>query len=459
MKKIKVGLLPLYIKLYDDAWPELRERLEAFYGETVDTLSGLGFEVCKTPFCRLEKEFENALRYFEAMRADCVVTLHLAYSPSLESAAPLSRTRLPIVVFDTTMTYDFSPAQNSGEILYNHGIHGVMDMCALLRQNGKKYCVCAGYYQDKATLAKLSGCVRAAAAAGGFDGMRTGAIGGDFDGMGDFRVTDDEMKSRFHVEIVRAEPDELAALKESVTAAELKSELSLNNGFAQSGTLDEKTHIASARSDLAVRKWIEKERLSAFTANFRGIGKDSGLDAMPFLEASKAMERGTGYAGEGDVLTASFVGALLKGFPDTTFVEIFCPDWKGGTLLLSHMGEINLRIAENKILSRVPFPFTDADDPAVVYACMRPGRAVYANLCREKDGFKLVLSGVLMQKGDTGNFAGSVRGWMKPDVPMPEFLEKLSALGATHHSALIYGADVKALAFFGELLDLPVEVI
>lgn len=171
------------------------------------------------------------------------------------------------------------------------------------------------------------------------------------------------------------------------------------------------------------------------------------------------MERGIGYAGEGDVLTASFVGALLRGFPDTTFVEIFCPDWKGGTLLLSHMGEINLRIAENKILSRVPFPFTDADDPAVVYACMRPGRAVYANLCREKDGFKLVLSGVLMQKGDTGNFAGSVRGWMKPDIPMPEFLEKLSALGATHHSALIYGADVKALAFFGELLDLPVEVI
>ena len=31
MKKIKVGFLPLYVKLYDDVVPGLRPRLEAFY--------------------------------------------------------------------------------------------------------------------------------------------------------------------------------------------------------------------------------------------------------------------------------------------------------------------------------------------------------------------------------------------------------------------------------------------
>jgi hypothetical protein len=33
---------------------------------------------------------------------------------------------------------------------------------------------------------------------------------------------------------------------------------------------------------------------------------------MPFLEFSKAMERGIGYAGEGDALTAVLVGALAS---------------------------------------------------------------------------------------------------------------------------------------------------
>lgn len=28
MKNLKVGLLPLYIKLYDDSWPELRDRIK-----------------------------------------------------------------------------------------------------------------------------------------------------------------------------------------------------------------------------------------------------------------------------------------------------------------------------------------------------------------------------------------------------------------------------------------------
>ena len=31
MQKIKIGFLPLYIKLYDDTSPELRPRLEKFY--------------------------------------------------------------------------------------------------------------------------------------------------------------------------------------------------------------------------------------------------------------------------------------------------------------------------------------------------------------------------------------------------------------------------------------------
>ena len=55
------------------------------------------------------------------------------------------------------------------------------------------------------------------------------------------------------------------------------------------------------------------------------------MDTMPFLEISKAMSRGIGYAGEGDLLTAALVGALLAAWPRTTFTEIFCADWKGGS--------------------------------------------------------------------------------------------------------------------------------
>ncbi|MCL4377237.1 MAG: hypothetical protein M1409_02460 [Actinobacteria bacterium] len=46
--------------------------------------------------------------------------------------------------------------------------------------------------------------------------------------------------------------------------------------------------------------------------NFSVLTADSGFPTIPFLEASKSMARGIGYAGEGDVLTAALTGSLIR---------------------------------------------------------------------------------------------------------------------------------------------------
>ena len=58
-------------------------------------------------------------------------------------------------------------------------------------------------------------------------------------------------------------------------------------------------------ASLKLRHWLEKEKLDAFTIAFSGIDRAGGWQTVPFLECSKAMARGIGYAGEGDVLTAA----------------------------------------------------------------------------------------------------------------------------------------------------------
>ena len=47
----------------------------------------------------------------------------------------------------------------------NHGIHGVMDMCSLLRQRGKAYAIAAGHIEHSDVLDRVAGYVRAAGAA------------------------------------------------------------------------------------------------------------------------------------------------------------------------------------------------------------------------------------------------------------------------------------------------------
>ena len=107
MNQITVGLLPLYVKLYDEVLPDLAKQVEPFTGRVATALRGAGVAVVPVPMARTAPEFAAAVRQFEAAGVDAIVTLHLAYSPSLEAADALAGTRLPVGMFDTTPDRDF----------------------------------------------------------------------------------------------------------------------------------------------------------------------------------------------------------------------------------------------------------------------------------------------------------------------------------------------------------------
>lgn len=458
MKKIKIGFLPFYIKLYDDCGLQLHERLMAFYEDLSKKFEADGFEVIHTPICRVKEEFETAVSGYEKNGADCIVTWHAAYSPSLEASDVLAKTKLPIVVLDTTDTYEFN---SPDDINFCHGIHGVMDMCNLLKRNGKKYAIATGFYPGSDVVDRAEGFVRAAVAAKSLNGSKTGSIGGSFGGMGDFLISDSELLSRFGVTAVYSDKDELNKIRASVTedeiAAEIKSDLEKYNITAP---LDPVSHRRTVLDCLTVRKWIEKNGLSAFTVNFTKIGPECGMNIMPFMEACKEMAMGVGYAGEGDVLTATITGALIRGFKTASFVEIFCPDWKHDLLLISHMGEYNEALADGKPeMKEIPFIFGHAEDPVVSYARYKAGDAVFCNVFKDADDYKILVAPVQMVTKAEDRFAGSVRGWLKPTMPIADFLEAISTEGVTHHSSLVYGATVEQLAHFGDILGMDVIVV
>ncbi len=457
---MKIGLLPLYIKLYDDVDREhYRPALDPFYARVAKKFEDCGIEVVTSEFCRLKEEFDAAVQSFEENDVDCIVTLHMAYSPSLESAEALTKTELPIVVLDATETYDFSDQQDSRYISFCHGIHGVMDMCNLLRRGKKAYAIAAGHFDGSDVIDRCIGYIKAAKAAKALKGSKVGSIGGSFDGMGDFLVTSEEMKDTFETEIVYGSAEELAAMAAAMTDKEIAAEVeSYKNDYEMMGDVTEETMRNTARSCLAVRKWIAKYGLSAFSANFLKIGNSAGINVMPFIEACKQMANGVGYAGEGDVLTASMVGALLQGYKDTSFVEIFCPDWKGNTLFISHMGEMNANLyAAKPEMKEVNFIYgKDADNPVVGYACYKSGKGVFANVYRDEDGFCILYAPVTVTAETTDHFKGNIRGWLKPEMRTDEFLEKISYAGATHHSVLVYDARPEEIAFFGKILGLKV---
>ena len=201
MSKIKIGYLPLYIKLYDDSNPHYRDPMVAHMKTLISMLESQGLEVVAADVCRVKEEFEAAARLFNEADVDAVVTQHLAYSPSLESIDALLSIQAPLIVLDTTPDYELlSQAGYYSGISNNHGIHGVQDMCNLLRQRGRHYEICAGHALHSEVIAEVAGLCRAAKVKKNYQSARVGSVGGSFEGMGDFFIAPENYKARIGAE-------------------------------------------------------------------------------------------------------------------------------------------------------------------------------------------------------------------------------------------------------------------
>ena len=441
---MKVGFLPFYLKLYEDVAPARHDSMQANAVRIADLIRQRGVDVVRAPICCLRPDFAAAVRMFEDEQVDAIVTLHLAYSPSLESADVLAGTALPLVIFDTTPDYEFG--FNYGDkVMANHGIHGVQDMCNLLLRNRKPFLITAGPWQHPQVIDRLLKSIKTAAMTHRMQNLRVGAVGGRFDGMGDFTIP----PGTFGMQVIpyEAQPEP--------EAAAVQAEIAVDRERFVLGSISPGVHEQTVTASLKIRSWLEQDRLDAFTICFLGITRADGWDTVPFLEASKAMARRVGYAGEGDVLTAGLHAAVLTAFPETSFTEMFCPDWAGNRIFLSHMGEINIALtAQKPLLAERDYIFSDTGNPALASGCFRSGKAMLIDLAPgPEQTFTLITAPVTLQAPDAPSSTANT-GWFTPDSgSVSSLLEAYSRLGGTHHILLSYDAEQESLRDFAHLMQ------
>ena len=439
---MKIGLLPLYLALYDNHRQEAAARARTFIEVIANELAARGFDVVSSPACRLKQEFADAVELFEESSCQAIATLHLAYSPSLESVEALARSSLPVVVIDTTPDFAFTPELT----MANHGIHGVQDLCNLLLRHRKPFLISAGHHGQSHFLDRVEKQLRSAQMAYRMTHIRVGKAGGDFAGMGDFRVPD----GTFGMKVIEYTPQDEPAEEE------IDAEMRLDRQkFRWDGSVTEESYRRTVGASLKIRHWLEKEELHAFTITFSGIDREGGWQTVPFLECSKAMARGIGYAGEGDVLTAAATRSLMEIFPESSFTEMFCPDWKNDRIYTSHMGEINPAVCAAKpLLHERKYIFSDTGNPVLATGCFKAGEALLADLAPGPDGsFTLIAAKVEYEVPELNN-PKSNAGWFRPLAGnIGSFLEEYSSHGGTHHLTCCYGGAVEHLREWAHLMN------
>jgi len=450
--KPPIALLPLYLELYDQTLPDLLTRQLDFLNKVVSFLKDQGANVLTLPVSRTLTQTSAAIAGAERMGAAGIITLHLAYSPSLESASALIQGALPILMLDTTPSPRFGAGATVDDVLANHGIHGVQDLASVLRREGRWYDVAAGPIDSPQLAAKMNTWLRAAHARHALQHTRVAQVGEAFRGMGDFSVTAEFLRESAGPELVSIGIREIGALCTRVSETDIAAEREADEDAFDCSECSQECRGRSNRVGLALRRALDAAGARAFSMNFGAFDRALGTPAVPFLEASKAMARGLGYAGEGDVLTASLVAALNQCYAPTTFTEMFCPDWESGRVFMSHMGECNPALAKGRPkLVEKEYAFGPADNPAVLVFPLKAGPAALVNLAPRQDELALIAADVeIDEAGLEPGLPGVPHFWIvPPGRDLPRFLESYSQAGGTHHLALAPGlrtAELEALA-------------
>jgi L-arabinose isomerase len=296
----------------------------------------------------------------------------------------LNESRLPILMANIQPDPDVTPAWNMDDMTYNQGVHGAQDTANAMVRAGRTFWVLTDDWKSEEFRADVSRWARAAAAVTAWKSLRVAIFGYAMNDMGDIRVDESALVRSLGPEILAVAPGDLYRVMLAVTAEEIAEVITFEDErFEIDPLLSAEERADHARMQVGIQRILDAGGYGAYTAHFDAIGEDGRFSRLPLAAASTLMARGYGYAAEGDVLTACLVSAGHVLIGDAHFTEMYAMDFPSDSVLMSHMGEGNWKIARKdrpvKLIKR-PLGIGKLEDPPTFLFQYQPGPATLATL-------------------------------------------------------------------------------
>ena len=194
------------------------------------------------------------------------------------------------------------------------------------------------------------------------------------------------------------------------------------------------------------------------SVHFEPVGRDGRFEQLPLLAASNLMADGYGYGAEGDTNAAAVVCASHTLIGNADFSEMYAMDYELDSVLVSHMGEGNWRIAcQDRPIRLVdrPLGIGGLGNPPTTVFSAQPGVATTATLIALGDEhYRLAVA-----RGDVLDTPELPHVQMpyfhfRPNSGIRSFLTAWLRSGGTHHFCLNLGDHVERWYNLAELLDI-----
>jgi L-arabinose isomerase len=413
---------------------------------------------------RNRDDVEAIVSELTAEGVDGIAIVMLTYGPAMRTVRALMPTPVPLLLANIQPERSITAAWDMADLTYNQGIHGAQDQANALVRIGKPFSVITGDWRSEAFASAFADWARAAQAVTSLRRTRIALLGYPMNGMGDILYDAPSLLRKIGPMIVSEDLGGLIARLSAVSDADVDAVLARHaDTFELDPRLARAQHAYAARLELAIGEMLREGDYAGFSFHFDAIGGDGRFEQLPLLAASDLMADGYGYAAEGDTNTTSLMCAAQTMIGDAHFSEMYAMDWELDSVLISHMGEGNWKIARRdrpiRLIDRELGIGRLSNPPTPVFSA-EPGVATTAALVPiEGEYYRLVVGrGQVLDTPELPNVEMHYFHF-RPDSGMESFMDQWLGFGGPHHFVLNLGDHAARWRRLAELLDLEYEEI
>ena len=465
---LTIGLFGIGLDSY---WPQfegLESRLKGYTEQVARKLGRPGVQVVNLGLIDTPEKAVNAGHEFRRADVDLIFLYVSTYALSSTVLPVVRRAKVQVIILDLapTAAMDYDKFNRLGDRTKMTGewlafcsacpvpeIANVFNRCQIpfFQVNGV-------LEDDPVAWGEIDDWIEAARVANIMEHNRLGVMGHYYGGMLDIYSDLTQQCSYFggHVEVI--EVDELAALRRSVTASQVRDKVGeICEKFDVQSDCSREELDRAARTSVALDGLAASHRLGSLAYYYKGTGNAENEDAISsiILGTSLLTARGIPVAGEYEIKNVQAMKIMDSFGAGGSFTEYYAADYQDDVLLMGHDGPGHIAIANGKTKVR---PLTvyhgKVGKGLSVEMSVQHGPVTLLSVVQTVDGkLKLLTAegesvpGPILEIGNTNSR-------YRFRVGARSFLSQWNAQGPAHHCAVGVGKVADRIKKLGALLGM-----
>jgi len=465
---LRIGLFGIGLDAYWPQFPGLEERLKGYIARVEQRLAQSGAQVVNLGLIDTPQKALEAGHRFREADVDLIFLHVTTYALSSTVLPVVRRAKVPVVILNLApgSAIDYASfnrltdrRQMTGEWLAWCQACPVPEIANVFERCRIPFFQVTGTLEDDSVAAnEINEWVEAAAVAHVMEHNRLGLMGHYYGGMLDIYSDLTQHCATFggHIELI--EVDELAALREQVSAADVQGRVSeFFDAFDVQPDCPPEELERAARTSLALDRLVETHDLGSMAYYYKGEGSAANEDAISsiILGTSLLTARGIPVAGEYEVKNAQGMKIMDAFRSGGSFTEYYAIDFADDVVLMGHDGPGHLAIAEGKTKVRplsvyhgkvgrgLSVEMSVKHGPVTLLSVVQTGDGRLKFLIAEAES----VAGPILEIGNTNS------RYQFP-IGARRFINDWTAQGPAHHCAIGIGHIASKLEKLAQLLKI-----